>query len=397
MRGHIELPGDKSISHRIAMLAAIAEHDCLIENFNTGADCQSTLGCLRRLGASTHGNLLVHPARLAAPAEPLDCGNSGSTLRMLLGLLAGQNIPATLIGDLSLLRRPMQRVAAPLRHMGAVIDLRDENFAPVILREGVKRAAQHHLTIASAQVKSAGMLAGLRFPDTRVTESVPTRDHTERLFEYLQLHRNRGAVPAFHYTVPGDPSSAAFFVAGALLHPDSDLTISNLLLNPFRVAYLRKLQHAGAKIDVVNRRLIQNEFVGDVRVRGGDLRNPIDVRPQEVPSLIDEIPVLSILGTRCGFRVSGAGELRFKESDRIEAMVANLRALSIEVKEWDDGYQIHPGNLREGMAHTYGDHRIAMAFAVAGLEIDDPECIKISLPEFFTLLQSLSDSGSTMI
>jgi 3-phosphoshikimate 1-carboxyvinyltransferase len=394
MNGIIQLPGDKSISHRVAMVAALAEGPCHIRNYNPGADCASTLACLKELGTSVHGDLIIEPQKLHSPAKPLDCGNSGTTIRMLMGLLAGQNLTATLIGDISLLRRPMRRVADPLRQMGAVIGLRDDDYPPVQLKEGVKRAIVYQMPFSSAQVKSAILLAGLRFSGMRVVEPVPSRDHTERLFEYLQVStrqaRRQPPIPSFEHTVPGDPSAAAFFVVAALLKKDSDVTFHDVLMNPQRVAYLRKLQNCGANIEVSNRRLVQNELIADLRVRAGRQLQPIVIQPEEVPTLIDEIPALSLLGTQFGFHVSGASELRVKESDRIEAMVSNLDALGIYVEEWEDGFRVERGSLQEGMAKTFGDHRIAMAFAAVGIEVDDPDCVKISFPNFFEILESIS-------
>lgn len=397
MKGIVDLPGDKSISHRVAMLAALAEAPCLIRNYNTGYDCASTLQCLRQLGARVEGDLIIHPAPLKSPDRPLDCGNSASTMRMLTGLLAGYDVPATLIGDVSLLRRPMRRLVEPLREMGATITLRDEEYAPVVLEEGVRHPIQYRMPGSSAQIKSAVLFAGLQQPGTRVIETAPSRDHTERLFEYLEMdarivRRVSPVVPAFEYVVPGDPSAAAFFVVGALLRRDSDITFKNMLMNPYRVAYLRKLQNAGAKIEVTGRTLLQNELVADLRVCSESELRPIVIRPVEVPSLIDEIPALSLLGTRCGFEVSGAEELRHKESDRIEAMVSNLDTLGIPVEERKDGYRVFPGKLKEGVASTFGDHRIAMTFAVAGIELDDPDCVRVSYPEFFDALHALVES-----
>jgi len=245
------------------------------------------------------------------------------------------------------------------------------------------------MPVSSAQVKSAILFAGIRFPGTRVSEPIPTRDHTERLFEYLQVGGRNAAVPAFEYVIPGDPSSAAFFIVGSLMREDSDLTIRNMLMNPYRTAYLRKLQQSGARIEITNRKLMQNELVADARVRSGGPLNPIQIYPEEVPSLIDEIPVLSVFGTMSGLEVSGATELRYKESDRIEAIVSNLESLGIEVEETSGGFRVYPGRLQPGMAKTYGDHRIAMSFAVAGVEVDDLECVSISFPEFFDLLDQL--------
>jgi 3-phosphoshikimate 1-carboxyvinyltransferase len=339
------------------------------------------------MGIEISDRIAIEPNSFQIPERPLDCGNSGSTMRMMTGLLAGQDVAATLIGDLSLIRRPMKRLAEPLRQMGAVIRLRDEEYAPIVIEEGVKRSIIYRLTISSAQVKSAIIFASMRFPGTRVSELVPTRDHTERLLEHLKFQEGKTTIPSFEYDVPADPSAAAFFIVGVLLRKEADLTFRNLLLNPYRVSYLRKLHQAGASIEIMNRRLVQNELVGDVRVRSSALSAPITILPEEVPSLIDEIPALSLLGTVCGFDVSGAYELRFKESDRIEAMVANLEAMGIRVEEREDGYRVWPGELDDGVMKTYGDHRIAMTFAAAGLEIDDPDCVKISFPEFFGVLE----------
>ena len=392
MRGTITLPGDKSISHRIAMLAAIAAGPCRLRNFNTGADCNSTLHCMRDLGAEVEreAEVRILPRPLRPPKTDLDCGNSGSTIRMLTGLLAGLNIPAVLTGDASLLRRPMRRVADPLRRMGAVIDLRDDQFAPVRLNQGVDRAITYEMPVSSAQVKSAVLLAGLRFSGTTVIEHPPSRDHTERLFSWLDIRPGPECrIRAFEYDVPGDASSAAFFVVGALLQPASDLTIENLLVNPHRTGFLRVLQRCGARIEVRNERIRCQEPVADVRVRSGGRLSRLVIEPGEVPSLLDELPALSILGAHCGFEVRGAAELRHKESDRIGVMVENLQALGISAHEFSDGYRIEPGSLQPGMARTRGDHRIAMAFAAAGIEVDDPACVSISFPEFFEILRSV--------
>lgn len=392
MRGTIKLPGDKSISHRVSMLAAIAKGQSRFTNFNSGADCASTLQCLSQLGISVEregGNVAVHSAPMVTPSDPLDCGNSGSTIRMLTGLLAGQNVAATLTGDSSLRKRPMRRLAEPLRQMGADVQLSDNEYAPIVLGRGADRAIQYHMPMSSAQVKSAILLAGIRFPETRVFEPIPSRDHTERLLAHLGFQPST-PIAGFTYDVPADPSSAAFFAVGALLHPGSDITFRELLMNPFRIAFLRKLQQAGARLDIANERTLQNEPVADVRVQYEARLNPIVVEPAEVPSLIDEIPVLSLLGSACGFSVSGARELRFKESDRIHAMVSNIVAMGGSAAETPDGYSVQPGTLSSIKATTFGDHRIAMTFAIAGMELDDPGCIAISFPEFFEILGGLS-------
>lgn len=386
----ISLPGDKSISHRVALLASIAEGPCTIENFNTGSDCASTLSCLKQLGVEIAGNLTITPHPLTPPPQPLDCGNSGSTIRMLTGILAGQGVSAALTGDESLLRRPMGRLAEPLRKMGATIDLRSDNFAPIMLRDGVKQPIQYTMPVPSAQVKSAILFAGLKYPGTTVHEPVKSRDHTERLLDFLRTTAGNIVIPPFQYVVPGDPSSAAFLAVAALLGGEPEITIVNLLVNPFRTAYFNKLQNAGARIELTNLRVLQNEPVADVTFVRGDLSGPIVVGPDEVPSLIDEIPALAILGTVCGFQISGAGELRYKESDRIHALVSNFKALGLDAEEQGDGFLVRPGKFKKGIAQTYGDHRVAMAFAAAGLEIDDTDCVKISFPEFFELLKAVS-------
>jgi 3-phosphoshikimate 1-carboxyvinyltransferase len=390
MRGTLDLPGDKSLSHRVAMLAALATGTCSIQNYNTGADCASTLRCLEQLGVRFEGTVRIHPPpALNTPEKILDCGNSGSTIRFFQGLLAGKNIPATLTGDESLNRRPMKRVADPLRKMGAIIHLTRDDFPPVRIEEGVKHPIEYRMPISSAQVKTAVLLAGLNLPGTRVIEPVPSRDHTERLLQFLKP--DQGKFPAFHYDVPGDPSAAAFFVVAALFRNNSDLLIRNLLVNPHRIAYVRILQRSGAPIQIENERIVQNEPVADLRVEGSTTRLlPIRITAEEVPSVIDEIPALSMLGTRCGFEVAGAEDLRNKESDRIHAMVSNFEAMGIHAREERDGYHLTPGSFQRGVAKTFGDHRIAMAFASAGIEIDDSDCVKISLPEFFPLLEKLN-------
>jgi 3-phosphoshikimate 1-carboxyvinyltransferase len=388
MKGTLDLPGDKSLSHRVAMFAALATGSCRVQNYNTGADCGSTLNCLKELGVSMSGELTITPPhQLQTPSRILDCGNSGSTIRFLHGLLAGQNIQATLTGDESLRRRPMKRVADPLRQMGAVIHLTQEDFPPVRIEEGVKHAIEYKMPISSAQVKTALIFAGLNHPGMRIIEPIPSRDHTERMLQFFEI--KNGKISPFNYHVPADPSAASFFVVAALFRGNSELHIRNVLINPFRIAYIGILRNAGAEIRIENTRDFQNEPVADIHVFGSADLKPIRITAEEVPSVIDEIPALSILGTKCGFEVSGAGELRTKESDRIHSMVSNFEKLGISVQENKDGFAVSPGNFKKGVAKTFGDHRVAMAFAAAAVEIDDPNCVKISLPEFFPLLRNL--------
>jgi 3-phosphoshikimate 1-carboxyvinyltransferase len=389
MAKSLDLPGDKSISHRIAMLASLADNDCSIQNYNTGADCVSTLHCLQDLGTEIQNLAKIKPHPFKAPSKPLDCGNSGSTIRMLTGLLAGQQISAHLAGDQSLLRRPMKRVADPLREMGAVIELSSGDNPPIHLVEGAKHAIQYTMPVSSAQVKTAVIFAGLRFEGTSVTEPVPSRDHTERLLQHLQIHAGPSVhIPAFSYNVPGDPSSAAFLIVAALIHK-KELILRNVLLNSYRIGFLKVLQRAGAPVAIAEERIQQNEPVGEIQVKSGGLSEPLVISADEVVSLIDEVPALTIAGLSHGFEVHGAKELRIKESDRIRAMTSNLIALGMEVEEWEDGYRVKPGNLSSSTAKTFGDHRIAMAFASAGIPIDDTTCANISFPEFFDLLKQI--------
>jgi 3-phosphoshikimate 1-carboxyvinyltransferase len=388
MSNSIELPGDKSISHRIAMLAALADNACTFTNFNTGADCYSTLACLQALGADASPSG-VRPHPLHSPAEPLDCGNSGSAIRMLTGLLAGQQIPATFIGDSSLMKRPMKRIADPLRQMGAVIELRNDEFAPIELKEGTKYGIEYTSPVSSAQIKTAVLLAGLKFANIRVIEPLPSRDHTERLFDHLQIETGPSVkIPAFSYMVPGDPSSAAFLIVAALLNK-TEVLFRNILLNQHRIGFLRVLERSGASVIIVEEWIQHNELVGDIQVHTDGIKEPIIIQAEEVSGLIDEIPALTVAGMMHGIEVHGAKELRFKESDRIQAITSNLRLLGLEVDEWDDGYHVHPGKIRSTSLRTYGDHRIAMAFSAAGFAVDDPECATISFPEFYDLLNRI--------
>ncbi|HEY7161228.1 MAG TPA: 3-phosphoshikimate 1-carboxyvinyltransferase [Acidobacteriota bacterium] len=389
MTKSIELPGDKSISHRIAMLAVLADNACSFTNFNTGADCYSTLECLRTLGANSSPTGVTRPNHLHASQKPLDCGNSGSAMRMLTGLLAGQQIPATLIGDSSLMKRPMKRIADPLRQMGAVVELRNDEYAPIELKEGTTHGIEYTSPVSSAQIKTAVMFAGLKFANTRVIEPFPSRDHTERLFEHLQIEPGPAVnIPAFSYMVPGDPSSAAFLIVAALLNKE-EVLFRNILLNQHRIAFLRVLERAGASVKIVEEWIQQNEMVGDIQVHTDGIKEAIVIQPEEVSGLIDEIPALTMAGMTHGIEVHGARELRYKESDRIQAMTSNLRLLGLEVDEWEDGYRIHPGKPRSTSVPTYGDHRIAMAFSAAGFAVDDPECATISFPEFYDLLNTI--------
>lgn len=412
--GSIHLPGDKSISHRYAMLGAIANGTTTIENFSTGADCASTVRCMQTLGVACereNNRVVIHGRgpKLQAPPAPLDCGNSGSTIRMLSGILAGQDFSCELTGDDSLSRRPMARVITPLEQMGARIGSRDGARPPLRITGGPLKAIDYTMPVASAQVKSALLFAGL-FADgeTRITESVRTRDHSElalRAFgaEVVQKGsavciRGGQKLKAIEATVPGDISSAAFFLCAAALFPGSQLTILNLGMNPTRSYLLDLLAGMGLRISVTQLEEAHGELVGVVQATGGDLRGTT-IQGAQTAMLIDEIPVLAAIApfTSTGIEIRDARELRVKESDRIKAIATCLRAMGAEVEERDDGLKI-PGNqkLRGAEIDSFGDHRIAMAFAIAALRADGPTTIGnadaavISYPEFFDVLASIA-------
>ena len=419
IKGQITLRGDKSISHRAALIAALATGATEISNFSTAQDCASTLACLRQLGVSVEvkdGVVRVAGGKnLNAAGASLDCGNSGSTMRILAGVLAGQNFNAELIGDESLTRRPMRRIIEPLELMGAKIDSTDGK--PPLKIHGSNRLVPitYRLPVASAQVKSAILFAAL-FANGRTTviEKSPSRDHTERLFKGFGVpvttnddlsitidgpaRFNGGAI-----TIPGDISSAAYFIAAAMLLPHSELTIEGVGLNPTRAAFLSVLSSWGAAITTSDVRDERNEPVGTINVRGGlhSVARDEDriLSGAMIPSLIDELPLLAVVGTqvRGGIQIRDAEELRLKESDRLQATANNLRAMGAEVEEFDDGIAVSgSAELRGAAIDSYGDHRIAMAFSVAallaqgGTEIKNPECVAISFPEFFGLLETLA-------
>lgn len=410
--GALHLPGDKSISHRYAMLGAIAEGTTRLSNFSTGADCASTLSCLRQLGCeirSSDGTVEIQGREaLVAPAESLECGNSGSTMRMLSGILAGQSFVSRLHGDESLSRRPMARVVTPLRQMGATIAASSGDRPPLEVHGGRLKAIEYALPVASAQVKSAILFAGLAAEgETSVEEPHRTRDHSElalRAFgAELTRRRNRVSIQgqqrlhAIEAAIPGDISSAAFFLCAAALFPESNLVIEYLLLNPTRAALLDVLRALGARISVINLEDHHGELVGTVKIEHGDLKGTTITGGQSV-ALIDELPVLAAIApfTSDGIEIRDAQELRVKESDRITLVARNLRAMGAECEELADGLRV-PGSqkLHGAEIDSGGDHRIAMAFAVAALraegesEIRGAESSRISFPNFFEMLESV--------
>ncbi len=416
LNGAVRLPGDKSISHRYAMLAALAEGTSQIRNYSTGADCRSTLTCLEALGAGVRtedGGVLVEGHGLAGFAEPagmLDAGNSGSTLRMLSGLLAGQPFLSRISGDESLSRRPMQRIMLPLRQMGARIEAREGRFPPLEISGGALSPVDYSLPVASAQVKTCILFAGLYAEGrTTVREPVATRDHTEiALREFgAEIDKRGGTVviqgrphlKAQQLWAPGDLSSAAFFLVAALIVPNSEVLIQGVGLNPTRSALLDFLISMGAGIRVENLTQRHGEPAGDIRVKHSPIQGGV-IEKAMTAALIDEIPALAVLGAASeeGLRVRDAAELRVKETDRIATVAENLKRMGVKVEVFEDGFFV-PGKQRFQAAtlDSFGDHRIAMAFAVAALKADgactiqDAQAACVSFPEFFDILHQLTE------
>jgi 3-phosphoshikimate 1-carboxyvinyltransferase len=415
--GGVEPPGDKSISHRYAMLAGLAEGTSELRHFSAAVDCQSTLACMKALGADVQVEkdsvkVIGRGARgLKSSWRALDAGNSGTTMRLLAGILAGQKFNTRLTGDDSLQKRPMKRIVGPLREMGADIRARDDNFAPLEIHGAALKAIDYKMPMASAQVKSAVLLAGL-FADgvTTVTEPARTRDHTElaleefgatveRLGKTTRVHglgggtNGGGKLVAKSIDVPGDLSSAVFFIAAACLFPESSLLIHNVGLNPTRTAILDLFLSMGAAIQTPTLRSAHGELVGDLAVKGASLKGGV-IEAEQIALLIDELPMLAALGpyTENGIEIRDAKELRVKESDRIAALVENLKRMGATVEERPDGLKVEgrkAGKLRGAEIDPHGDHRIAMAFAVAGLAaegvtvIRGAECAGVSYPTFF--------------
>jgi 3-phosphoshikimate 1-carboxyvinyltransferase len=414
--GSLEVPGDKSISHRYAMLGALAEGPSEITCFSAAADCHSTLDCLSRLGVKIEiqGDCVriagAGLAGLRKPRRTLEAGNSGTTMRLLAGILAGQNFRSTIDGDASLRLRPMRRVMDPLAQMGARIRAREGGFAPLEIDGARLSAIEYTLPVPSAQVKSAVLLAGL-FADgvTSVTEPARTRDHTEvALAEFGARVENAGRTIRVHgrpglkgraLAVPGDLSSAVFFLAAAMVLPESNIVIHNVGLNPTRSAFLDVLGSMGAPVSIVSIRSEHGELVGDISagheaLRGGTIEGEV------VPQLIDELPAIAVLGpyTEKGIEIRNAAELRVKESDRIAVLAENLSRMGAQIEELPDGLRVagrSAGRLHGAEIDPHGDHRMAMAFAIAALGaegetvIRDAECAAVSYPEFFKTLDRL--------
>jgi 3-phosphoshikimate 1-carboxyvinyltransferase len=419
IRGTVRLAGDKSISHRYALLAALADGRSTIAQYSQGADCAATLDCLaaagieiRRTRSADHGLTVEVQGRglkgLRAPASPLDARNSGTTMRLLSGIVAAHPFPTVLVGDASLTKRPMGRVIAPLELMGAHIESHEKK-PPLTIHGAALKGIRYRTEVPSAQIKSAVLLAGLQADGTTIVEeSAATRNHTElalRAFgatvqvsgDTIELAGGQ-TLRGGEFVVPGDISSAAFWVAAAAAIPGSDVEIYNVGLNPTRIALLDVLRLGGALVDEHVDREAGGEPSGRVRVRYGQPRS-LTLGADQVPYLIDEIPALAAWASLGGeLHVTGAGELRVKESDRISALVRGFQALGADVEEFSDGFHLRGSRrLRGGRADAEGDHRLAMAFAIAALGADAPSIISgadsvaISYPEFFSTLESLCD------
>lgn len=420
LRGTVHVPGDKSITHRALILSALAEGDSTIRGYCRGEDCLNTLSALQKLGIPIE----VEPDQvhvsgkglwgLTEPAEPLDCGNSGTGLRLLTGVLAGQQFFTVLTGDASLRSRPMGRIVTPLQLMGAHIQGRKGgNLAPLAVTGSRLKGSDYVSPVSSAQIKSAVLLAGLFAEgDTRFSEPLQSRDHTERMFRFLgipfEVEGNSIRVTggqsfqAKDLFVPGDLSAAAFFIVGASIVPDSEVRIPNIGLNPARTGILDILTEMGANIQIDNQRDESGEPVGDLVIRTAPLRG-ISIGADQVPKTIDEFPIFCVAAALAQGQttVTGAEELRVKETDRIQAMATELKKLNVAIEETPDGFVVQGGSsLQGGHCQSHGDHRVAMAIAIAALTagsptvIDDTDCIETSFPGFHgKLLELLTNSN----
>jgi len=413
--GHVVVPGDKSISHRAVLIGALGEGETGVHGFGRAGDTQATVEGVRALGVEVEDvaddDLVVHGVGLRGlRAATVDCGNSGTLMRLLAGVVAGQEGEFTLTGDDSLSTRPMERIAAPLRQMGANIETTDGHAPLVIGGSAALRGIEVEPDVASAQVKSAILLAGLNAErPTTVVERIPTRDHTELMLEAAGAHIRRssssvtvepsGALRLDEVVVPGDFSSAAPLLVAAALVPGSDLTLHDLGVNPRRTGLLAVLERMGARVSVFDRRRVGGEPVASVQVQPGELV-ATEIEAAEVPALVDELPLVALLAShaRGETRVAGARELRVKETDRIEAVTDGLRPLGARIHSRDDGWTVTgvPARLRGGRVDARGDHRIAMLGAVAGLAsregvaIEGADTAAISFPGFYELLESVT-------
>ncbi len=416
LQGEIALPGDKSISHRALMFATLGDGVSRLENLNPGADVKTTRKALINCGIQIeekHGVFHVQGGGLRPFSQPeyaLNCGNSGTTARLMLGLLAAHPIHVQFTGDPSLSKRPMDRVFRPLQQMGANVSARERKFLPVMLSGRDLWALDYRLPYASAQVKSAILLAGLHAKgETTVKSPAFSRDHTEQMLRAMGAKvkikgRDVTVKPlskplqAMDFSIPGDFSAAAFFITAALLVPDSDLVIRQVGINPTRIGFLHAVQEMGGAVTIANKKEVQGEAVADLRVRTSELQG-ITIYPEHIANLIDELPLIALLGSQATGEtvVNGAEELRVKESDRITAIVNNMLLWGAKIFERPDGFSIEgPTRLKGGSVTTFNDHRIAMTMGIAGLiseqpaVLDNTACVDISHPGFFDELRALS-------
>jgi 3-phosphoshikimate 1-carboxyvinyltransferase len=419
LKGNISVPGDKSISHRSLILGSIAQGETRIYNFLNSLDCLQTFECMQSLGAEIElgeDNFIKIKGKglygLQEPKDMLEVGNSGTTIRLLAGLLSGQNFYSVLNGDNSIRKRPMKRVVQPLRLMGADIWGREDGqLAPLSIKGSLLNPLQYTLPVASAQVKSALLLAGLYAAgETIIKEPLPTRDHTERMLSIMQAdimisHQEIIIIGGKYLKgteifIPGDISSAAYFIAAASILKDSQIVISQVGVNPTRTGIIKILKRMGAKINILNYQLKSNEPQADLEIEYSELKG-ISIRPEEIPFLIDELPLIALVATQAQGKtiVSGAKELRVKESDRLKTIVSELKKMGANIQEKEDGFiVVGPSNLHGAVCESYHDHRIAMSLAISALlaegktVINNSECIDISFPGFENTLQKLISS-----
>ena len=408
--GTLNLPGDKSISHRALMLASLVNGRSELRNLSSADDVVSTISCLKSCGLKydrTSNSVIVNGGNFVDPDQPLDCGNSGTTMRLLLGLLSGQGINATLIGDESLSKRPMKRIINPLKQMGLKI-ISNDYKSPIKIQKSKLNGISYHSPIASAQIKSSLLFSGLGAAGTTtITEPILSRNHSEIMLSSLgakiktndlsiSISKSNNFSP-LNLTIPSDTSTASFFIAAASLISDSRLKFNRLLLNPTRTGFLNAIKKMGCTIKFINTSIENGEKIGNVEVYHQKLKG-ITIDKNDVPSIIDELPILALMATQAHgiTKVSGAEELRVKESDRIEAICDNLKNMGADVEELDDGFIIKgPTKLNGALIKTYDDHRIAMTFEIASLiaegktQLDNNSCISISFPEFYSTLESI--------
>lgn len=412
IQGQIDLPGDKSISHRALMIASLSSKTSTIKNLASGKDVKSTESCLKNCGISINNNLsigkVINGDSFQNPIKELDCGNSGTTIRLLSGLLAGKKIEATLFGDRSLSNRPMGRIIRPLSQMRLNISSKNDK-PPISIKKSDIQGIEYHSNISSAQVKSAVIFSGLgAINTTTYYEPLLSRNHTEIMLESvgadiktrnnkIEINNLSHSLLPLNMKVPADPSTAAFFAGAVSLLTKSELIIKNLLTNPTRFEFFNIIKSMGIRIELLSENFEGGESVSDIFIESGKLKS-VNIQEKQVPSLIDEIPILAVIATQASgiTTIRGAKELRFKESDRIESILYNLRNMGATVKEFSDGFSVTgPTKLKGTMVRTYGDHRIAMAFTIAGLiatgdtKLDNYECINISFPGFFDTLKSI--------